>query len=197
MTSLKDKKIELSPKHADRLRALGMNWSCTTQRPFEFRPTTFVASIEGLKPKTFTQQMQVHMVDSYVKHPSQPCLIGISSAPNDGQSKLLAAWMMEQHLIADYNNRPLWHDLMGGFKTNLLDEEPLNITMLVLNNIGPDSSQTKKEKFRDILERYADIPIVVVVNGSDAFTFFTRDMRKPCQGVIYLASGLAKKTHEL
>lgn len=196
MTS-KDRKIELEEKHVGRLRALGLNWACTTQKPFQLRPAGFTAVIEGLKPKIITQVKQLKAIDTFLENPRRPGLIGISSAPNDGQSKLLAAWMMQHHMTASYENRPMWHDLTGGFTSPLMDIDPVNATMLVLNNIGPDSTQTKKEKFRDILERYSDLPIIAVVNGSDAFTFLTRDMRKPVQGVVYLANELVKKSHDI
>jgi hypothetical protein len=193
----KDIKIALDPKHVGRLRSLGLNWACTAQRPFKFRPTSFTASIDGLKPKSINQARQIEVIDRWVDDPTVPGLYGISSAPNDGQSKLLAAWMMERHLLYAANNKPIWHDLTGGFESSLMEPEQINATMLVLNNVGPDVSSTKKDKLRDILERYSDLPIVVVVNGSDAFTFFTRDLRKSTQGVIYLANSLVKRAHEI
>jgi len=196
-TSLKDKKIQLDPNSVQRLRGLGMNWSCTSQKPFEFRPVTFTASIEGLKPKTFTQAKQIEAIDKYLEYTERPGIIGISSAPNDGQSLLMAAYLMQCHMLEDFQHRPLWHDVTGGFGSSLMENEPVNATMLVLNNIGPDSTQTKKEKFRDILTRYSELPIVVVVNGADAFTFLTREMRKAVSGVVYLANTLVKKSHEI
>lgn len=193
----KDLKIELDPAFAPRLRSMGMNWACTAQRPFTLRPSSFTTKIEGLKPKTFSQQKQLESFDIYHKDPTSAGIFGIASAPNDGQAKLMAAYMMQLHLQADPGHRPVWHDLTGSFSSELMGEEPKNCTMIVLNNVGPDAVPIKKEKMRDILERYSDLPIVVVVNGSDPFTFFTRDMRKALTGVLYLTGAMVKKSHEI
>jgi hypothetical protein len=174
-----------------------MNWACAVQKPFEFRPISFTASIEGLKPKNFSQKQQIEATDRFIKNPFKPGILGISSAPNDGLSMLMAAYLMEVHLTRTVDAHPIWHDLTGGFGSILLETEPVNSSMLILNNVGPDSSSTKKEKLRDILTRYPELPIVVIVNGSDAFTFLTRDMRKSMSGVVYLTNTLVKKAHEL
>lgn len=185
-------KVELEEVLMPRLRGFGMNWSCGVQKPFLLKPSSFTASIEGLKPKSFSQQKQLDTVARFLEDPTGPHIIAISSAPNDGQSKLLAAFLMQAHLKNNQFSRPKWHDITGGFSNPLL-EDPDRCTMLVINNVGVDSTNIKKEKFRDILETYSDIPIVVVVNGSDGFTFMTRDMRKPVSGVVYLTNQLVKR----
>lgn len=196
MNKIKDLKIELSQFSEPRLRSAGMNWACTAQRPFNFRPTSFTASIDGLKPKSFNQSKQLEMFSDFLGEPRRPMSFGVSSAPNDGRSKLLAAYMMEYHLKSCVGATPVWHDLMGGFACTLLEDHS-NASFMVLNNVGPDSSQTKKEKLRDLLEMYADIPKVVVVNGCDPFTFFTLHLRMPMQGLAYLTNDLVKKSVEI
>lgn len=196
MDSNKKIKIELEERLKPLLRSKGMNWSCLAQKPFEFAPTTFTATIEGLKPKTFNRAKQEQMLKQFLDNPDAAALYGISSAPNDGMSKLMAAWMMEYHYKHVKDARPVWRDVMGGFDSDLMQDD-VQATMLVLNNVGPDSSQTKKEKLRDILEKYADLPKIVVVNGSDAFTFMTLHMRLPMSGVCYLTNGLIKKAIEV
>lgn len=189
-------RISIPDERIGVLRSLGMNWSAAVAKPYDFDPTTFTTKIEGLKPKSFTKKTQHEMLANFMLNPKQDCTYGISSLPNDGMSKLLAAWMMNFHMKHVKDGRPLWHDLQGGFDSKLLDEHS-NCTLMVLNNIGTDSSGTKKEKFRDIMEKYADIPKIVVCHGADPFTFITQHFRLPVHGIAYLTTNMVKKAIEL
>jgi hypothetical protein len=197
VSKVKDIQIALEPIYTPRLRSFGMNWACTSQKPFALRPSSFTSTIEGMKSKTFSQQKQLASYQVYHEDPSSPGVFGISSSPNDGQAKLMAAYMMQEHMKTSPGARPRWHDVTGGFTSEFLEKEPINCTMLVLNNVGPDNVPIKREKLRDILERYSDIPVVVVVNGCDPFTYFTRDLRKALSGILYLTASIARKIHDV
>jgi len=60
--------------------------------------------------------------------------------------------------------------------------------MLVITNVGVDSSQVKLEKLRDILEKYDSIPRIVVVNGVDPVSFFAERVRLPLKYAFYLSA---------
>lgn len=190
--SLRDTQIELDKKHVMRLRALGLNWSAMAQRPFPLRPASFKSEIQGMKPKSFNQQMQLDTLQEYLDNPNRAGIFGVASSPNDGQAKLMAGWMMQYHLLIDHNNRPVWTDVHGQYGSEFLEHERVNCTLIVLNNLGPGNTVIKREKTRDILERYCDLPIIIVVNGSDPFTYVTRDLNKPMNGLLWLTSGIAK-----
>lgn len=181
--------IELDKALNSRMKMAGMNWACSLQKPYEFRPTSFTSKVDGLKPRVFSRAKQEKMMGSFLRRPERPVCFGIASAPNDGQSLLLGAWMMEQHLRIP-GSRPVWHDLTGGFDCKLLQESEFDSrpTLIVLNNVGPDSSGTKKEKLRDILVTYSDVPRIVIVNGSDPFLFLTLHMRMKLQGLSYITN---------
>ncbi len=188
---MKPIKIKLEEPLKPLLRSMGMNWAAQAQKPFDLAPTSFTAKVEGLKPRPFTRPKQMEMLESWIERPLIPGTFGITSAPTDGKSLLLAAWMMQ---VAYRQGNPMlkWYDVTGGFDCPLLTEPMDNIGLLVLNNVGPDSSQTKKEKLRDLLTVYAKVSKIVVVNGCDPYTFFTLHMRMPLTGLCYLTNNAIK-----
>lgn len=195
---MKDLTIKLDPAYVPLLRNRGMNGSVLAQRPFAFRPTSFTADIEGLKPRPFSQSKQLSMFEQFLAHPKAPVNYCLVSAPNDGMAKLLAAWLM-QHAIKQKETTlglPLWVDLLGGFENKLVTNR-VGASMLVLNNVGVASTQPKMEKLRDILETYTDIPKVVVATGCDPYTFFTRHLFLPIHALCYLTTNSVRKTVEV
>lgn len=182
-------KIKLAPELVPVLRSQGMNWAASAAKPFDFQPTSFTSQIEGLKPKRFTSQAQQAMLTDWLQDTS-PGTFGVNSAPTDAKALLLAAYMMQSHYTSG-GTVMKWYDLTGGFDCPLLTERA-NISLLVLNNVAPDSSQTKKEKLRDILTVYADTPKIVVVNGMEPYRFFTEHLRMPLHGLCYLTNNSVK-----
>lgn len=168
-----------------------MNWAAQAQKPFDLKPTSFTAKVDGLKPRPFSQPKQLEMLESWTKRPLSPGTFGLMSAPTDGKSLLLAGWMM-QHAYRQGNPMLKWYDVTGGFECPLLSEHADNLSLLVLNNVGPDSSQTKKEKLRDLLTVYANVSKIVIVNGIDPYSFFTKELRMPLSGLVYLTNNAIK-----
>lgn len=191
-------RIALDESMVGLLRNRGMNGSALAQRPFDFRPTSFTADIEGLKPKVFSTKKQLKMFESFLADPFAAKSYCLVSAPNDSMAKLLAAWMM-QYAIKNAPTRaalPLWIDIMGGFENKFVTNR-VGASMLVLNNVGTTSTQPKIEKLRDILETYSDIPKVVVATGADPYAFFTRWLYLPLHGLAYLTNNNVKRLLEL
>jgi hypothetical protein len=191
-------KIKLEQKLLPILRDRGMNGSVLRQQPFDFKPVTFTSTVEGLKPKLFKAKKQQEWFDEFLEDPFIPRTYCLVSAPNDGQAKLLAAFMM-QHAALRTNSRvalPLWHDLTGGFNNTLISEKngrAQGASMLILNNVGATSTQPKIEKLRDILETYTDIPKIVVATGCDPYMFFTRYLYLPIHALVYLTTAAIKR----
>lgn len=182
-------KIKLDPVVVPVLRSQGMNWAASATKPFDFQPTSFTSQVEGLRPKRFNTQTQVEMLRDWLGDTS-PGTFGVNSAPTDAKALLLAAFMMQENYKAG-GTVMKWYDLTGGFDCPLLTERA-NVSLLVLNNVAPDSSQTKKEKLRDILTVYADTPKIVVVNGMEPYRFFTEHLRMPLHGLCYLTNASVK-----
>jgi hypothetical protein len=191
-------KIKLESKLLPILRDRGMNGSVLRQQPYEFKPVTFTSTVEGLKPKLFKAKKQQEWFDEFLEDPFIPRTYCLVSAPNDGQAKLLAAYMMQQAALRT-NSRvalPLWHDLTGGFSNPLINErngKAQGASMLILNNVGATSTQPKIEKLRDILETYTDIPKIVVATGCDPYMFFTKHLYLPIHALVYLTTSAIKR----
>lgn len=179
-----------------------MNRSVLAQRPFDFKPSSFTAQVEGLKPRLFKSKKQLVWFEEFMDDPFQSKSYCLVSAPNDSQAKLLAAFMM-QHAVSRgsrQNALPLWHDLTGGFNNPMLNDKNYknqNASMLVLNNVGTTSTQPKLEKLRDILEIYTEVPKVVIATGCCPYTFFTKYLYLPIHALAYMTSTAVKKSIEL
>jgi hypothetical protein len=191
-------KIKLQDSLVPLLRNRGMNGSVFRQRPFDFKPVSFTSHVEGLKPKQFTSKKQREWFEEFLADPFEPRTYCLVSAPNDGQAKLLAAFMM-QHASIHASSRvalPLWHDLHGGFSNPLLNDnnaKAQGASMLVLNNVGATSTQPKIEKLRDVLETYTDIPKVIVATGADPYAFFTKYLYLPIHALAYMTTEMVKR----
>lgn len=191
-------RIQLNESMISLLRNRGMNWSATLQRPFDFKPVSFTSSIEGLKPKTFSQKKQLEFFDAFLADPFRPISYCLVSAPNDSMAKLLAAYMM-QHAILKAGSKtslPLWVDLLGGFENKIVQDR-IGVSMLILNNVGANSTQPKLEKLRDIIEVYSDKPKIVIATGCDPYAFFTRFLFSPIHSLAYMTTNVVKRNVEV
>lgn len=124
----------------------------------------------------------------------------IGSMVTDERAKFLAMNIMDVAIDMQRSGShkgkllPVWHRVMGGFPDALRDAKTKsNMSMLIITNVGPDSTQHKLEKVRDLLELYDNIPRIVVVNGCDPITFFAEKMRMPLQFAIMLNSARSDK----
>jgi hypothetical protein len=187
-------KIQLKEKFHNLLRNRGVNHAAFRQVPYKFQPTSYVAAIEGLKPKSFSRPKQIEMFQSMLDDPFRPVNYAVNSAPDDGKAKLLAAYIMQNALQhhSSFTALPLWVDLTSGFDNPLIKHKQ-NPSMLIINNVGMDSTPVKLEKLRDILEVYSDIPRITVVTGTDPYTFFMRKLYLPIHGLAYLTNTAVKR----
>jgi hypothetical protein len=127
-------------------------------------------------------------------------IIGIGSMVTDERAKFMAMSIMDSAIDDQRSGKqkgkmlPIYHRVMGGFHDELLAEKTRrNISMLIIANVGLDSTQIKIEKVRDLLEKYDNIPRIVVVNGCDPVTFFAEKMRMPMQFALMLNSKRSDK----
>jgi hypothetical protein len=69
--------------------------------------------------------------------------------------------------------------------------------MLVVTNLTPRSSNLKYEKTRDLLEKHALIPKVLVVVGEDPISFAATRIHSPCHALAYFGSRISKTFNEV
>ncbi len=186
-------KIKLNEDTIIGLYSYGMPKTVSLSKPFTLSPTTFMSTIEGLKPKQFTKQKQMSAFEDFLENPFELKNYCIVSAPNDSNAKLLAAFMMQHaaNMASKFTSRPIWHTVTGGFDNPIVSNKK-PCSLMVLTNVGTDSTVTKKEKLRDILETQ-ECSKIVVATGCDPFEFFTRHLFLPVHGVFYLTNDSVKK----
>lgn len=191
-------RVLVKPKYLDVLYQRGMNKGVLAQKPFLFKPTGFVSNIEGLKPKNISQAKQLQWLEDFLDDPFRPITYCVSSMPHDGQAKLFAAFLMQEtyRRITSGKSLPYWHDLTADFGNPLLKKE-ISVSMLVLNNVGVNSTPAKIEKLRDLLEAYADKPRIVISTGCDPFMFFTKHLYLSINACAYMTGMLVKKSVEM
>lgn len=196
----------------------GMNKQVFSVHPFTLEETlcSFNSEVQGLKAKRVSKHKQQEMMEKILDDPFYaPYLCCISGKPNDMRAKLLAAHIMmravQQHhdkeLPAKQRKRlrgrglPLWHTLVGGFDNPVINTKATgeidHPSMLIISNITQDSTLSKIEKLRDILEVHCNIPRIVVLAGSDPLTFFNSRMHMSLSACAFLTSNLVKKAVEL
>lgn len=151
---------------------------------------------EGFVLRSISIKKQLTGIEKVLNNPlSGSYTMCIGSYPSDVRAQVLAVNFMNKAIDAQIGGHhrgrayPLWHRLMGSLWDPLRDSrENENMSMLIISNVGVDSSQVKLEKLRDLLVRYEHIPKIVVVNGIDPVTFFAERVRLPLKYAFYLSA---------
>lgn len=170
-------------------------------------PFTLEDSLVRIKPtvtwlpedfvlRSVSVKKQLNNIEKLFAHPLRGnYTAAIGSYPSDTRAKVLAVNVMnkaiDEQISGKHRGRayPLWHSLMGNTWDPVRDaREPEHFSMLIINNVGVDSSQTKLEKLRDLLVKFDNVPKIVIVNGIDPVTFFAERVRLPLQYAFYLSA---------
>lgn len=144
-------------------------------------------------PKTVSVVKQLKGIQAILDRPLRGSYtVGISSFPTDLRAKYLAQLIMlraiEQHTLAKKNGKvlPMWHRLYGGLVDVLRDKQSENPCMLILCNINENSTSIKIEKCRDLLEKFSDIPRIVINGGEPCCNLFANTLRYPLKYALHL-----------
>jgi hypothetical protein len=142
-----------------------------------------------LKPISATKQFKVveHLLESAEKSKGVYC---ISSFPSDERACQLAVSIISEAFRRTQKKKqakPLWHRVFGGYKDELRDKSVDKPSLLILSNIDANNSTgSKLEKVRDILEKFNTIPRIVVLAGGDPHTFFANVLHYPLRAGVML-----------
>jgi len=179
----------------------------------EEKVSTFTSKVENLQEKRITKDKQIESIYSLIENPFLGNYTAcFSSSPHDVNAKLLAAYIMMKavsmqakpdKLESRFRKRlrdkafPLWHNLYGGFENTLLTKESSSAykpSLLIISNVTIDSTNSKMEKLRDIIEAYASVPKIIVAAGSDPLTIFHSRVYSNLNFCAYLGTPLSKKS---
>jgi hypothetical protein len=171
--------------------------------PFKWDPVDFGVESEKLNEKIITAETQNNSLRMWLDDPSYPYVYGVSGNPDDSDARYFAAYLVQAHIaFMGYKAHVVWHTLYGGFDNKLLREyDEIDgkspPSLLVLCNLTPNSTNVKLDKARDLLERFNDIPRIVVAAGEDPFSFLTTRLYSPIHALAYFSSSLVKKRMEI
>lgn len=151
-------------------------------------------SIPRVLPKTIATGKQLKMLESIMENPLRGSYtVGIGSFPTDMRAKWLAMTIMSRAIDAHLENRrpgrslPLWYRVYGGLSDSLRDRPIQEMPcMLILSNVNAGSSNFKLEKVRDLLEKYSEIPRIVVTGGEPPCDLFANKLYYPMRAGVYI-----------
>lgn len=167
-------------------------------KSFKWDPLTFATESEQLNSKFVEPNKQDKSLLMFIKNPETPMIYGVSGNPDDSKAKYFAAYLIDlhiKHLKADAN--PVWATLYGGFDNPYLSNDKASPTLLVISNLTPNSTTTKLEKARDLIEANPDIPRIVICAGMDPLSFLTTRLHVPVNGLAYFSEALVKAKIEV
>lgn len=173
------------------------------QSPFKWDPMTFACESEKLNEKFIEPSVQNESLLRFMHEPDLPMIYGVSGNPDDMKAKLFAAYLVQVHQQRmGLKANVVWFTMYGGFDNPLLKEyDPIDgktdPSMLIISNLTPNAPGLKLDKTRDLLERFSDIPRVVVSAGEDPISFLTTRLYSPVHGLAYFSEALIKKRVEV
>lgn len=185
------------------MRSRGVDGACFAghKNSFEFdvAAVRMKPDIPGVITRGISVRRQVTTLNKVLANPlrGRP-VIGIGSFPSDLRARMLAVNIMDKAI--DYQaeikggrlvsrDYPHWHKVYGGLGDPVRDKGlPDNPSMLIISNVGVDSTNLKIEKVRDILEQNTNIPRIVVVSGCDPMWFFAVRLHLPMDYGYYIGA---------
>lgn len=201
-------KFRFSSNNQKILKSRGVDGMCFAGKRNAFQFDVSAVRIKPDIPGTIVKGLSVkHQVRSFsklIEHPLRGSpMIGIGSFPSDLRAKMLAVNIMDSAIsFQDSNlknkrlNRrdyPMWHKVYGGLGDNLRDiGTSSSPSMIVLSNVDADSTAHKIEKVRDILEKFPNIPRLVVISGCDPMWFFAQKLHLPMDNGFYIGPDVGK-----
>jgi len=169
------------------------------QGSFRWNPLPFGVESEKLNDKIIEVSTQNRSLSEFIESPNRPVIYGIGGSPDDSKAKLFAAYLVQLHIDNNPNARVSWETMYGGYDNPLLKEYSYggSPTMLVLSNLTSTSTAMKLEKSRDLLERFSNIPRIVINAGEDPMSFLFTRLNVPINAIAYFSESIVKKRIEI
>lgn len=167
------------------------------QNHFVWEPTAFVIESPRLESRIVEASKQLDSLAKFTEKPSRPMIYIVAGNPDDGKAKYFAAYLAYLHKkMFEHRAEIYWEAVFGGFDNPLMKRD-LNPTMLILSNLSENSTAVKIEKAKDLIERWPNIPRVVVCAGEDPISFAATKLHVPAHGIAYFSSALSKSVQEV
>ena len=188
--------IKLKAREKFLIRGVDVPGYIWQERPFTFAPQDFAVGGERLHEKIYDSEVQTNSLARFLDKPTAPHVYGVASSPSDARAKYFAAFLVQTFLEkAPPNLVVKWEALYGNtFANPALDLEP---SLIVITGLSPNSSNTKLEKARDLLEKHSSIPRIVVLAGEDPITFFATRLYSPIHNLYFHSASTVKRRVEI
>ncbi len=163
----------------------------------------YETDIPGVHSKVVSIVKQVRALESMIENPIRArYTVCFNSFPSDLLAKHLGVHIFNLAISSWYKRHkpgrvlPIWHRVYGGLSDTIRDKATDELpSLLVLSNVNDQSSAYKLEKVRDLLERFSDIPRIVITSSRDPITFFATKLHYPINAGIHI--GPANRIKEL
>lgn len=190
-------KHNFQKKRLKALLARGVDYTTILRRGSVFdveKALTKMEPNEKFPYKSISINKQLNAFDSILENPLRGSYVfGIGSVSTDLAAKQVAITIMNSafrtYMFSTYYQKkdyPLWHKVYGSLGDPLRDSQKENPSMLIISNVAENSTNIKIEKTRDLLEKFSNIPRIVVVSGQNPATFFAEKLHFPMKAGLFL-----------
>jgi hypothetical protein len=178
-------------------RAGIVHGSVWRQSDFYWEPMSFVLESPKLDSRIIEASAQEESLAEFWAKPNTPMIYVVAGNPDDSKAKYFAAYLASHHK-ATYQHRAdiIWEAIFGGYDNPLLRKE-VEPSMLILSNLAENSTAAKIEKAKDLVERFPNIPRVIVVAGTDPVSFAATMLHVPAHGICYISSALVNSVQQV
>lgn len=167
------------------------------QPSFVWEPQAFVLESEKLDGKIIEASVQLESLEHFTENPHEAQIYVVAGSPDDSKAKYFAAYLAVIHKKATgHRENIVWEPIFGGFDNPLMKKE-IEPSMLIISGLAENSTNMKFEKARDLLERFPNIPRVVVCAGEDPISFAALRLHVPCHSMAYFPSRIARTVQEV
>lgn len=176
-------------------RGIQVPWQALRHAPFKFDPQTFAIGSEYLKHHFINADVQTNSLDGFLADPTAPCLYAVGSEPTGEKAAYFAAYLVAAYLKAQPHSRVVWLPLWDRQQEMIKNQQ--ECSLLVISDVYPDMPVYRMEKLRDLVSAYANIPIIMVVSGTDPVTFCYTQLRIKNTHLFYSAASIVKRKVEV
>lgn len=171
------------------------------QPPFTYDPRPFAVESERLNSRIMSADIQKNSLRQWIRNPTAPINYCVSGSPDDSKAAYFAAYLLAVH-IKHLGSRatPVWETLYGGYAEPDVMNRSENLgapTILVIHNLAINSVSSKIGKAQDLIERFPNIPKIIVAAGEDPISFMSMRLFKAVQGVAYFSESIVKRSFEV
>jgi len=176
-------------------KGLRLHLGAYDMKSLKWDPRPFSVESPRLELRFLEASVQQESLAAFMEKPRRAMTYIVAGNPDDREARYFAAYLAQIHATAaGIDTNVLWESMTGAFENPAMRESP---SLLIVTNLTSRSSNLKFEKTRDLLERHATIPKVLVVAGEDPISFAATRLHAPCHAIAYFGAKTSKTYNEV